>query len=123
MKRTIYVILAGIVIAAGLFLIDPSHQVLAPKCPVWLATGLKCPGCGSQRMFHHLLHGRLGQSFTQNPLLFITLPYFALLLWYGLFGNAEKYPRLRNFLLGRWTLYIIVGLFFGYMIVRNVAGF
>ncbi len=28
------------------------EEILAPKCPLLMATGLKCPGCGSQRMLH-----------------------------------------------------------------------
>lgn len=36
-------------------------------------TGLLCPGCGSLRALHQLLHGNFATALRFNPLLFVTL--------------------------------------------------
>lgn len=38
------------------FYINPSDVNYLPKCPLFITTGLYCPGCGSQRATHHLLN-------------------------------------------------------------------
>jgi hypothetical protein len=57
------------------FLLDPATNAIFPKCPFYVLTGLKCPGCGSQRALHALLHLQVGRAFRENPLLVISLPY------------------------------------------------
>ena len=61
------------------FAFDPSTDGLFPKCPFLLLTGLKCPGCGSQRAVHCLLHFDFAQAFSYNALLVLSLPLIALL--------------------------------------------
>ena len=63
--------------AAVLFTINPTATRLYPPCPLHAATGLFCPGCGSTRALHHLLHGRLFTAFDLNPLLVTSLPFLA----------------------------------------------
>lgn len=43
-------------------------------CPIWLATGLYCPGCGVSRMCLRLLRLDFAGAFRANPLLFAALP-------------------------------------------------
>jgi hypothetical protein len=57
-----------------LFLFDPSRYSFYPTCAFHKATGLLCPGCGSLRAAHHLLHGELVTAFRFNPLLVTLLP-------------------------------------------------
>ena len=40
---------------------DPSDGG-APVCAFKYLTGYDCPGCGSQRAFHALLHGRVAEA-------------------------------------------------------------
>ncbi len=47
--------LAGIV----LFCFDPERCGFYPICIFHQSTGLLCPGCGSLRAMHQLLHGHL----------------------------------------------------------------
>src|SRR5262249_55872604 len=49
--------------------LDPATSRLFPPCPFRLATGLECPGCGTLRACHRLLHGDLAAAFRLNPLL------------------------------------------------------
>jgi len=72
------VLLGGIVGTAALVLLfafDPAQHAFFPKCVFYWATGLFCPGCGSQRAVHALLHGHLGEALGQNALVVLALPY------------------------------------------------
>ena len=99
-KRT----LAGLFIAAvGLVLLrafDPARSGIFPPCPIHYLTGLYCPGCGSLRAIHALLHGNLHQAWAMNPLTIVMLPFVAygLLseLLVGLSGHRLPQPRLSS---------------------------
>lgn len=43
-------------------------------CPFHAITGLRCPGCGSQRALHALLHGDLSTTFKMNALWILAIP-------------------------------------------------
>ena len=58
----------------ALFVVDPAVSELFPPCPWRLATGWLCPGCGSARALHALLHGDVRSAFALNPLAVMTLP-------------------------------------------------
>jgi hypothetical protein len=66
--------------AALLFWFDPSHIAFYPSCLFHHTTGWLCPGCGSLRALHHLLHGHLVTAFRFNPMLITLLP---LLAWHS----------------------------------------
>lgn len=89
--RKVYI--GSVVIIAGLiyFFFNPADNNLFPKCPFYWLTGLKCPGCGSQRAIHSLLHLDLEAAFKYNALLIFSLPIIIVL------GYAEiertKYPN------------------------------
>lgn len=107
---------AAVLAAAGLaaVMLTWRHpgQLLIPTCPSLLATGLYCPGCGSMRASHHLLHGQWLEAWRHNPLLVATVPFLALWLlahldavlrgrrWHG-----ESAPALGWGLLGLILLY------------------
>lgn len=54
-----------------LYTYPPESSAWYPRCVFKAATGYECPGCGSTRAAHHLLHGRVGQAFRLNPMLFL----------------------------------------------------
>ena len=59
-----------VALAAGvLFCFDPNRYPFYPLCFFHRATGLLCPGCGSLRALHQLLHGNLATAFHFNALL------------------------------------------------------
>ena len=62
------------------FNFNPVESFFFPKCPFLMLTGLKCPGCGSQRAIHALLHFDIRSAFLHNALLIISIPYILLLL-------------------------------------------
>lgn len=67
--------------AAVLWQFDP-HQSgnPLPPCPSLWLTGLFCPGCGTTRALHALLHGDLPGALAMNPLMVLSLPPVAVLL-------------------------------------------
>jgi hypothetical protein len=71
-KVVVWVVVASVVLIY--FVVDPSSGIL-PECPFYKMTGLYCPGCGSQRSLHMLLHGRPGLALGLNPLLVVGLIY------------------------------------------------
>lgn len=73
--------IVSVVVIAGLiyFFFNPADSNLFPKCPFYWLTGLKCPGCGSQRAIHSLLHLDLETAFKYNALLIFSLPIIIIL--------------------------------------------
>ena len=74
-------IVAAVLVSAllALFHFDPAVSRIFPPCPFHTVTGLYCPGCGSLRAIHGLLHGHLAQALAMNPLMVISLPALAIL--------------------------------------------
>ena len=82
-KTSLFALCIIIILIVGsvvYFNYDPEESVLFPKCPFQLLTGLECPGCGSQRAIHALLHLDIRSAFHHNALLIISIPYIILLL-------------------------------------------
>src|SRR5205823_3832523 len=57
------------------FYVDPSTSDVFPKCVFHALTNLDCPGCGSQRAIHALLHGQLAVAADFNLLVVLFLPF------------------------------------------------
>lgn len=70
----IWVVL-GIAVLVMYFLISPNESSLFPSCPFYSYTGWLCPGCGSQRAFHEILHGNIVQAWRYNPIFLLGLIY------------------------------------------------
>lgn len=70
----------GVMLVSGmlilLYLCNPLTSGIFPPCPFHYLTGLHCPGCGSLRAVHKILHGDLAGAMTMNPLLVLSLPLF-----------------------------------------------
>ena len=61
--------------AAYLFAFEPGRTGFFPICLFRFLTGYQCPGCGSTRALHQILHGHLVAAFMLNPLFLIALPF------------------------------------------------
>src|SRR2546430_10985014 len=72
------------VIAAGAAILhrfDPETVHFYPRCVFHVLTGLQCPGCGTTRALHHLLHGDIAGAFRLNAMLFAVAPFTAIASW------------------------------------------
>jgi hypothetical protein len=93
-------LIVGFALAAGLgilFLFDPARHAFYPRCQFHAMTGLYCPGCGSLRALHQLLHGHIGAALRFNALLVMALPVAmgilvsrVLRMWAGKNSNARQ---------------------------------
>ena len=116
-KNWIFVVII-LVVVGYYFLLNPYEQeYFFISCPFYQISGYQCPGCGSQRAFHELLHLRIFEAIKQNVLFVLAIPY-VLLIFYTSF-HQEKYQKLRQILMGNKTLLIllVVAILFG--IFRN----
>jgi hypothetical protein len=123
-KRTALVaaFLAGGVAAAVIYgLLDPARHAIFPKCPFLMLTGgLRCPGCGSQRALHALLHLEFKEAFLYNPMVIISIPFLLLLALAAITKDTSPklYERVNSGLLTKILLVIILG----WWVFRNIAG-
>lgn len=84
-NRGLAALLAAIAVGAVLLeVFDPATSGIFPPCPLRYLTGWYCPGCGSLRAIHQLLHGNLRAAWALNPLTVVLLPF----LTYGLASFA-----------------------------------
>ena len=116
-KNWIFVVII-LVVVGYYFLLNPYEQdYFFISCPFYQISGYQCPGCGSQRAFHELLHLRIFEAIKQNVLFVLAIPY-VLVIFYTSF-HQEKYRKLRQMLMGNKTLLIllVVAILFG--IFRN----
>lgn len=89
-------ILAAILGACLLFFFNPETTSCYPRCPFHVLTGLQCPGCGTLRGLHALMHFRLADAWRFNPGMVVSIPVIALFL---------LFPRLcKNAFVGKMVL-------------------
>ncbi len=68
--------MAGLVFLARF---DPAGGSLYPPCPFHALTGLYCPGCGTLRGLHALVHGNLARALSMNPLMVMSILFILFL--------------------------------------------
>lgn len=112
----------GAIIAVGVvlslyYLIGPSSG-LYPRCPFRMLTGLDCPGCGSQRALHALLHGDIASAWRCNALLVAGLPVVALLV--SARALRHSHPALERTLNSQGIILILLIVIVLWTIIRNI---
>jgi hypothetical protein len=121
MKRILNLILLFLIlgVAVVFFVLDPTKHSIFPKCMFHSLTGAYCPGCGSQRALHSLLHFDIAGVVSYN---FLFLPAALLLLYHythPLFNKFFKWklPNLFYLKSTPWVIFAVVILFW---IFRNL---
>ena len=111
--------IAGIILLLGaavvFFTFNPETSAIFPRCPFLVLTGLKCPGCGSQRGLHALLHGVVPAAFHYNALMVLSLPIIFLLLY------AEAVRRKRPAFYARIQRPAYIWIYFSLVLIWSVA--
>lgn len=121
--RALLVVSVLLVIAGGVvfyFTCDPMESRFMPQCLFHRLTGLQCIGCGSQRMFHALLHGDITGAFKANVFGFLSLPFIIFMIW--LETRRTRHPRLYKKVFSPVAITIIIFLMMIWFVVRNIAG-
>jgi len=103
-----------------LYRYDPATAVLFPPCPFRALTGYLCPGCGSARAMHAMLHGELSRAFALNPLTTLGMPLLAV-------GSLQELRRCwrggppAGHRLPAWLIRGIAVVLVAFAVVRNLA--
>jgi len=108
--------------AAGgvlLYLFNPSRYGFYPRCPLYVTTGLLCPGCGSQRALYYLVHGQLGTALRCNALLMLSLPFAAIYAMRCVKSSLTGAP-LPQIAPRPRTVWLVTGVLTVFAILRNI---
>jgi hypothetical protein len=121
MKKFINIgLLLGIIgVAVLFFVLDPNKHELFPRCIFHSITGAHCPGCGSQRALHSLLHFDIAGVVSYN---FLFIPAGLLILYHylhPLLNRAFKW-KLPNILYMKYTPWIVFATVILFWIARNL---
>ena len=105
--------LLGCMLVGGvvLYLYSP-ESLRIPRCPFLQLTGWQCPGCGSLRGIHALLHGNIVRVLQLNVMLIPALLYLALLVMLELTRphsvRAERLYRRFSGCTASWIIFAII---------------
>lgn len=118
--------LASAVLATGalvlVYAVDPRTPGNYPPCLFLFLTGCYCPGCGTLRALHSLLHGNLRHALGYNTLTVALLPFLGAAYVFG-FTRAvpgQPFPRFRISSRVAWVTLAVILTFW---VVRNVPVF
>jgi uncharacterized membrane protein YhaH (DUF805 family) len=103
-----------VVAGAVLFQFSPEKTNWYPVCLFTRFTSLDCPGCGSLRSAHHLLHGQISRAADHNILFVLLLPIIAIGTLSTVYPVAAKCWNYLN--KPRWIFMLILI----FWIVRNI---
>lgn len=126
-NKTLRAIAAGLIAVAAVAFIflysrfDPAESSLFPRCYFLTLTGLKCPGCGSQRAIHAILHGNFAAALRYNALLFAAIPTITLLFAAEL--HRDRFPKLYNRCCSIGMILTTTAVIILWWILRNIFGF
>jgi hypothetical protein len=101
-----------------LYAYPPTEYAFLP-CLFNRFTGLHCPGCGSTRCCHSLLHGDLEQALAWNPLFVILLPVLIYATGRGLYRSWTG-RRMAGYRFPMWMTHVLMWTIAIYWIVRNI---
>ncbi|MDT0555460.1 DUF2752 domain-containing protein [Patiriisocius hiemis] len=123
-SKRLLVVLVIIFSIVGLLTIyyfnNPSEHSFFIPCPFKFATGYHCPGCGSQRAIHQLLHLDIAAAFRLNPLMVLSLPLIfwglGIMIWNYIYQTEYRVWLFYN----KYFIYGYFGLAVVYWVVRNL---
>lgn len=118
-SKKILMLLLLLVIAFFYFAINPNQVDFMLKCPLYNTTGVFCPGCGSQRAFHNLLHGNFSAALQNNLMLILGL--IGLAYHYGIqISNHYFKTHFKSIFKNKKIVFFVISLLIIFWIVRNL---
>lgn len=121
MRRSLIILLVvAVLLVLGFiyYALDPSSSGIFPQCTFLSLTGYKCPGCGSQRAIHALLHGDVVSAFKFNALLLVAIPWIALCLYAE--SQRTRNPRLYARLNAPLLIWLFLAAMLLWWLLRNI---
>jgi hypothetical protein len=104
--------------ATYLFIFEPGRTGFFPACPFRTLTGFTCPGCGSTRGLHRLLHGDIVSALEFNPLMVLSLPFLLYALVRYTAAAVSGRPLQRHNLDPKY-IWVLFGVIMSFWIFRN----
>jgi hypothetical protein len=120
-RRLFALTLTGAILAGLVYLrlFNPAGSNLYPSCPFYAWTGFYCPGCGTLRGLHQLLHGHLAAAFGLNPLMVLMLPLMIyVFISYALVGIRGR--GLPGLFLPPPLIWALFWILMSYWVLRNI---
>ena len=122
MKRFFQIVvafgIAGVLLLV--FFFDPAKNLLFPQCLFHEFTGYYCPGCGSQRALHDMLHLNFAGT-AANNILFIPAGILIAYHWIRQFLFRKAGVNLPDVLYKKATPWIIFAVILLFGILRNLS--
>lgn len=114
----------GAAALASLAVMDPNEPGHYPTCPFLAGTGLWCPGCGTLRATHALLHGDVVTAWERNPLAVIAAPILVLawLRWLAEVHGVKAARRWHPTRLPAVAVWSLLAVVLTYWVARNIPG-
>lgn len=107
----------AVAVCVGVYIFDPVGGAFPyPRCWIKLLTGYDCPGCGSARALHALVHGHVAEAWAYNPAVF----FVAALIVLVLMAESNRFPRLRRVLLSPAAAVTIIAAAAVWTVFRNL---
>ncbi len=123
-KRVQWLCVVGACACASvpIYVANPSDVGFYPRCPIHSLTGFYCPGCGTTRALHQLMHGNLGAALRLNPLTLLLLPVLAY-SWLSFTLEVFKGKALPNIFGARLITALLIGTTVAFAVLRNIPNY
>ncbi|MFD0932933.1 DUF2752 domain-containing protein [Psychroflexus salinarum] len=110
-----------VILALGIFYytVNPTTFAFTPKCPFHLFTGYHCPGCGTQRALHDILHGNIWTGLQHNFLILLAVLIIAYKFYVSYINSTNSKPT-KNLLHHNAAPWLILAFVLGFWILRNI---
>lgn len=118
-KAKLWILIPLAAVAVGcvvLYRVTPENTWWMPPCVFHRLTGLHCPGCGTARALHKLLHGDLVGAWRMNQLTLLLIPVMV----YLIMSACRAKPGAKRESPPLWAPWVIVALVAGFWIARNI---
>ena len=102
-----------------LYFFAPGAGGIYPPCPTHYLTSFSCPGCGSLRAVHNLLHGNFKEAFFFNPLTVVVLPFAA--IWFLIYlSNLFLKTKIPEIKVKPAVILLVFSVIILFMVLRNL---
>lgn len=114
----IAIVMLLVILASVYYFFDPFEVGWMPRCLWKVLTDTDCPGCGSQRMVHALMHGDIIAAWHANAYALCMIPVIIFLFW--LEFTRERHPKLYARVHTPTVITLLVVSVMGWWVLRNI---
>jgi hypothetical protein len=111
---------AGLIVASAfLFAFNPVGSKFYPPCPFNFLTGFYCPGCGTLRALHQLLHGNVFAAIKLNALTVFFVPFLGYSFVSYIAAGIKSWSLPKVFIPAAF-IWVLLGVVILFGILRNI---